>query len=193
MQVILDFNAIDETKIYKLMSYSIFPRPIAWILTDDDGIVNIAPFSYFAPLSSKPPIVVVSIGLKEDGSPKDTRANILKQKRATICLAEKDMLSSLTMSSEELSHDESEAQKFNIGTTIVKEGYPPIVDGIKAAYFCDFYKTCEIEGSETLPIMLEIKSAYFADERIDERLNVKLENIGRVGRDFLTDALRIKS
>lgn len=191
--MILDFNEIDETKIYKVMSYSIFPRPIAWILTEDDGIINIAPFSYFAPLSSNPPIVVVSIGLKEDGSPKDTRANILKQKRATICLAEKDMLASLTVSSEELAHNESEAEKFNIRTTSIKAGYPPIVDGVKAAYFCDFYKTCEIDGSETLPIMLEIKSAYFADERIDERLNIRLENVGRVGREFLTDALRIKN
>ncbi|MGE4399647.1 MAG: flavin reductase, partial [Campylobacterales bacterium] len=85
--MILDFSGVDETKIYKVMSYSIFPRPIAWVVTEDEGIVNIAPFSYFAPLSSNPPIVVVSIGLKEDESPKDTRANILKHKKATICLA----------------------------------------------------------------------------------------------------------
>lgn len=190
--MLLDFNTIDETKIYKIMSQSIFPRPIAWVVTEDEGVVNIAPFSYFAPLSSKPPIVVVSIGLKEDETPKDTRANILKHKKATICLAEKEFLEKLGASSEELPHNESEAQKFNIGTTMLKTGYPPIVNGVKAAYFCDFYRTCEIEGSETLPIMLEIKSAYFADERVDERLNVRLENIGRVGREFLIDATRIK-
>lgn len=190
--MILDFSGVDETKIYKVMSYSIFPRPIAWIVTEDEGIVNIAPFSYFAPLSSNPPIVVVSIGLKEDESPKDTRANILKHKKATICLVEKEFLEKLTASSEELPHEESEAEKFAIDTHTIKAGFPPAIKGIKAAYFCELYKVCEIEGSETLPLMLEIKSGYFADEAIDEKLNIKLENVGRVGREFLVDAARIR-
>lgn len=191
--MLLDFSAIDETKIYKVMSYSIFPRPIAWIVTEDEGVVNIAPFSYFAPLSSKPPILIVSIGLKENGDPKDTRANILKHKKATICLAEKEFLEKLTASSKELPHEKSEAETFGIETEIAKEGFPPMIKGAKAAYFCEFYKVCEIDGSETLPLMMEIKSAYFEDEIIDERLNIKLENIGRVGREFLVDAKRIKA
>lgn len=135
----------------------------------------------------------MSIGLKEDDSPKDTRANILKHKKATICLAEKEFLSSLSASSEELPHDKSEAQAFGIETETVKEGFPPIIKGVKAAYFCELYRVCEIEGSETLPLMLEIRSGYFADERVDEKLNIKLENIGRVGRDFLVDAERVRA
>jgi len=191
--MILEFNSLDETKAYKIMSYSIFPRPIAWIVTEDEGVVNIAPFSYFAPLSSKPPIVIVSIGLKENGEPKDTRANILKHKKATICLAEKEFLSELVASSEELAHEISEAERFGIETEIAKEGFPPIIKGVKAAYFCELYKVCEIDGSETLPLMMKIKSAYFEDEITDERLNIKLENIGRVGREFLIDAKRVKA
>ncbi len=191
--MVLEFNSLDETKAYKIMSYSIFPRPIAWIVTEDEGVVNIAPFSYFAPLSSKPPIVIVSIGLKENGEPKDTRANILKHKKATICLAEKEFLSELVASSEELAHEISEAERFGIETEIAKEGFPPIIKGVKAAYFCELYKVCEIDGSETLPLMMKIKSAYFEDKITDERLNIKLENIGRVGREFLIDAKRVKA
>ena len=87
--MIFDFESMDETKKYKIMSNTIFPRPIAWITTQDGDTVNLAPFSYFAPLSSEPPLVVVSIAKKEDsGEPKDTFANILKHGVCTINLAQ---------------------------------------------------------------------------------------------------------
>ena len=31
---------------YKLMAQTIIPRPIAWVVTEDEGVINIAPFSY---------------------------------------------------------------------------------------------------------------------------------------------------
>lgn len=121
----LNFNELDETKIYKLISNSIFPRPIAWIVTEDEGVVNVAPFSYFAPLSSKPPIVAVSIGVKEDGTPKDTRANIVKTTKATICLVEKELIRPMVQSSAELAKEVSEAEYFNIKTRRIDAGFPP--------------------------------------------------------------------
>ena len=79
--MLINYAAIDPNTRYKLMSQTVTPRPIAWVVTEDGGIVNIAPFSYFAPLSSEPPVVVVSVGHKKDGSPKDTLANIQKTKK----------------------------------------------------------------------------------------------------------------
>ena len=68
---------LDRKGIYKLMTSVIVPRPIAWISTiSKDGIPNLAPFSYYAGISSEPPLIVVSIGRKKDGERKDTWQNI---------------------------------------------------------------------------------------------------------------------
>ena len=45
--MILDFSTLSETYIYKLISNTITPRPIAWIATEHNGITNLAPFSFF--------------------------------------------------------------------------------------------------------------------------------------------------
>jgi len=39
--MILDFSTLSESKKYSTMSNTIFPRPIAWISTEDNGVVNL--------------------------------------------------------------------------------------------------------------------------------------------------------
>ncbi len=80
--MIIDYKDVNDLNRYKIMSDTVVPRPIAWIVTEDDGVINAAPFSYFVPLSSNPPVVVVSIGQKEEGVPKDSLHNILKNKKS---------------------------------------------------------------------------------------------------------------
>ncbi|MGO4890596.1 flavin reductase family protein [Anaerobacillus sp. MEB173] len=62
--------------LYKLLSGIIVPRPIAFVSTKSaDGIDNVAPFSFFNVVSSDPPIVMFSIGVR-NGEKKDTLKNI---------------------------------------------------------------------------------------------------------------------
>ncbi|PID48233.1 MAG: hypothetical protein CR967_00955 [Proteobacteria bacterium] len=183
----LDFTNLSDLEKYKLMSTTISPRPIAWIVTEDEGIINIAPFSYFTPLSSNPPTLVVSIGQKDTSTPKDTLANILKHKKATICLAGKEFMDSISKSASPLPKNVSESKEFSIETLNIKDDYPPIVKGVNVAFFCDFYDTFPIEKSKTLPIFLTINSMFSQDEIIDENLHVKAQNIGRVGKSYICD------
>ena len=55
----------------------VVPRPIGWISTvSTDGVVNLAPFSFFNILSYDPPFVVFSAGAHgTDGGKKDTVVN----------------------------------------------------------------------------------------------------------------------
>lgn len=190
--MILNFSTITESKKYSVISNTIFPRPIAWISTEDYGIVNLAPFSYFAPLSSEPPLVMVSIAKKEDTQEfKDTFANILKHKVCTINLAHKGLLKDLTNTSEDLPKEISECEKFGIKTKSVVADFPPMVADVKCALFCEFVKSVEI-GSRYEPLILEIKHVYVNDENIDEKNHIYLDNIGRVGMEFLVDAARVR-
>ncbi|MDD2697211.1 MAG: flavin reductase family protein [Arcobacteraceae bacterium] len=188
--MILDFENLSEGKKYSTLSNTIFPRPIAWITTQDEEIINLAPFSYFTPLSSEPPLLIVSIAHKEDGTQKDTFANILKHKVCTINLAHKDLLGDLINSSEELPHEISECEKFNIETKHILAGFPPMVANAKCALFCEFVKTIDL-GNRYEPLILEIKKIYIDDDSVDDKNHIHLENIGRVGMEFLVDSVRV--
>ncbi len=62
---------------YKLLAGFIVPRPIAFVSTCDlDGVNNLAPFSSFNYLGEDPPVIVLGLQAKRDGTAKDTTRNI---------------------------------------------------------------------------------------------------------------------
>jgi flavin reductase (DIM6/NTAB) family NADH-FMN oxidoreductase RutF len=63
--------------VYQWLVSLVVPRPIAWVTScSPDGVVNLAPFSFFNVFGANPPIVVFSPTLKRDGTKKDTLINI---------------------------------------------------------------------------------------------------------------------
>lgn len=75
--MLISLPTLGEVATYHLLCQSILPRPIAWVLTADPstGRRNLAPFSFFAPLASDPPLLGFSIGNRLGGREKDTAAN----------------------------------------------------------------------------------------------------------------------
>ena len=75
---IIDPSQHDYADIYKLMIGIIIPRPIAFVSSiDSDGILNLAPFSYFTACSSNPPVVCFCTSVRSEPRPhKDTLENI---------------------------------------------------------------------------------------------------------------------
>lgn len=181
--MIIDYNEVEDLNRYKIMSDTVVPRPIAWIVTEDEGVINAAPFSYFIPLSSNPATLVVSIGEKEEGIPKDSLANILKTKKATICFVNKDNVEEVKKCAISLDKNESEIEKFEIGVQKILEEYPPMVSSSQSALFCEYYDTIKLPGKST-PILLEIKKQFIEDDRIDEKFHVYVDNVGRSGAYF---------
>jgi flavin reductase (DIM6/NTAB) family NADH-FMN oxidoreductase RutF len=81
----LDAATLSAGDAYRLMTSLVTPRPIAWISTvSPEGRHNLAPFSYFQAVCSRPPTIVVSVGSRADGSPKDTLRNILQTGELTV-------------------------------------------------------------------------------------------------------------
>ncbi len=181
--MIIDYKDVNDLNRYKIMSDTVVPRPIAWIVTEDDGVINAAPFSYFVPLSSNPPVVVVSIGQKEEGVPKDSLHNILKNKKATICFVNKDNTEQVKLCANMLGKDESEIDAYEIDVQKPLDDFPPMISSTQTALFCEFYQKVDIPG-KTTPVILEIKKQFIEDGRLDERSHVHVDNIGRSGAFF---------
>jgi flavin reductase (DIM6/NTAB) family NADH-FMN oxidoreductase RutF len=72
-----DFTRLPDDDRYRLLTNFVGPRPIALVSTiDAEGRHNAAPMSFFNVFSHEPPIVILGIQPREDGSPKDTVANL---------------------------------------------------------------------------------------------------------------------
>jgi flavin reductase (DIM6/NTAB) family NADH-FMN oxidoreductase RutF len=177
-------STLNET--YKLMAQTIIPRPIAWVVTEDEGVVNVAPFSYFIGLSSDPASVLISVGHKADGTPKDTLLNLRKHQKCTICMVEEGDLEKMHYSSKGLSHTQSEAEVFDIDTEQMKEGFPPVITGVPAAYFCTLNQEIDLGGGTTVPLVLNVKEIYVKDEIISdcEKLTISFDPVARIGKSY---------
>jgi len=181
--MILDYKQIENVTRYKMLCATVVPRPIAWIVTEDEGTINAAPFSYFTPLSSDPAVLIVSIGQKEEGVPKDTLANILKNKVATICFANETNLDKLKLSSNILEKNESEIERYGIEVSRKVEDFPPIITSSQSALFCTFHSQIEL-GGKTTPIILEVQKQYIQDDCINDKMHVHVDNVGRIGANY---------
>jgi flavin reductase (DIM6/NTAB) family NADH-FMN oxidoreductase RutF len=173
-----DFEQVEKALRYKLMSSIIVPRPIAWIVTEQDGVINIAPFSYFTGVASEPPLVMVSIGenKKELNEQKDTYKNILETKKCVICSVTLDDVEIMDKTAKEFNHNTSEAKELNIELEEIYENFPPMIKSSKTAMFCEFHSIHDIKESPTKPIFLEVKKIITKDEDFDF--------VARVGKSY---------
>ena len=184
--MLISYSDQSLSKRYALMSESIIPRPIAWVVTENSGIINVAPFSYFIGLSSEPPTVLISVGHKKDGTAKDTLYNIRQTQKCTICMVNEPLLEQMHFSSKELESSQSEAELFKISTQKVHENFPPIVTETPTAFLCEFYQELPLKGSKTIPIVVEIKHQFVNERCItdEDKLSISYEPVARIGKSY---------
>ena len=184
----IDYRDESLSQRYHLMAQTVIPRPIAWIVTESkESVVNIAPFSYFTALSSEPPTLIVSIGHKPDGTPKDTLRNLRETKRCTLCLVDEAHLKPMHFSSKPLDADVSEAKYFKIPTEKIEADFPPIVQGVPSAFFCTLHQEVDLGGSKTIPLILKIEKQYIDDGCVTQkegRRIITFKPVARIGRSY---------
>jgi flavin reductase (DIM6/NTAB) family NADH-FMN oxidoreductase RutF len=83
---------------------SIVPRPIAWVSTvNAAGQPNLAPFSFFNGVCSKPPTVLFCPSIRgADGSPKDTYFNIRETGEFVVNFVTEALIGAMNITSTEL-------------------------------------------------------------------------------------------
>jgi len=183
--MLINFKDQEPSQRYQLMAKSVIPRPIAWIVTQGE-VLNVAPFSYFTPLSSEPATLIVSIGHRPDGTPKDTLRNLRETRKCVVCIIDNEHFEAMHFSSKGVYANLSEAEVFDIEMQEILEDFPPIPKGIKVAFFCEYLQEVNLKGSKTIPVIVEIKHLYLDDKIISdkEKVNLEFSSIARVGRGY---------
>ena len=92
----------------------------------------------------------------------------------------------LHFSSKSLDKSLSEAEVFNIDTKEVVEGYPPMIEGVPVAYFCDFNQEIDLGGGKTIPLVMNVQEIFVDDEVISdkEKMTISFKPVVRVGRGY---------
>ncbi len=163
--MILEMGSLSPNKVYFTMTQTIIPRPVAWIMTkNQDASLNLAPFSYFNAICSDPPLVVVSIGTKPDGTQKDSMSNISEQKQCVIHLADMASIDSVNESSRDYAYGESEVEAMNLETTPLGDFSVPRLSNAPIALACSFYKNDVVGNSKQNIIYLQIEQIYYQDD-----------------------------
>lgn len=109
----MQFNPdeLEYSAVYKLLTGAIIPRPIGWISTiDENGVNNLAPFSYFNAVGEDPPHVMFST-VRGNNTNKDTLNNVLANKQFVVNMVTEDLVDQMNTTSQAVS---SEIDEFEL-------------------------------------------------------------------------------
>lgn len=104
---------------YRLLSALVLPRPIALVTTSSPstGVLNTAPFSFFNLIGADPPMCILGIDNKADGSAKDTLFNLNAEgslRELTVSLVDRDTIDRAVLCATNLPRNVSEMDTFGL-------------------------------------------------------------------------------
>lgn len=186
-----NFDDLTANQRYHLITQTVMPRPIAWILTkNDSGNLNLAPFSYFNALGSDPALLVVSIGNKSAILGKDTKVNLLREKECVLHIPSEELAEAVNMSASSFAYGESEITQCGLNLDPFTETLPRVSEA-KIALHCRLYDIHPVGNSSFDAVYLEILSMYVENEAISQEGyhtfvdSTNIKPLGRLGgNDF---------
>lgn len=181
--MILDAGTLPRGAMYRFMTHVIVPRPIAFITTvNPAGRPNAAPFSFFTGLTSRPPLLGVSINLRA-GRPKDTLRNLRDSGEFVVNVVTEAMAEPIVRASGDWPAEVDELALTGLTPEPADLVRPPRVAESPVSLECRLH--LEVPLGDTVFVVGEILRArvreeLFTDGQVDIR---KLKPLARLGGD----------
>ena len=177
----LDMQSSD---IYRLMISLVVPRPIAFVSTmGKDGHLNLAPFSYFIAISSKPALIGLSFTHRPD-DPKDTLRNIRETGEFVVNVVNEELFEPMVKTSGEYPAGVNEFEISGLATRPSRKVRPPAVAASPAHLECRLERELLL-GNGTFVIgeviAIDVDDAVYTDGYIDA---MKVRPVGRLAGEF---------
>lgn len=148
--MLFDFAKLGEKDRYKVLSFTVVPRPIAWVVTlSGSGRVNAAPFSFFNVMCSDPPIVTLGISAS-GGHCKDTLRHIEETGQFVVNLVPFSQLEQMNITAIEFGPEVDEVAEAGLTTlpsTFVKPGR---IAGSPVAIECERFQVTKMESGQAI-------------------------------------------
>ena len=154
-----DFSVTDpDVNPYRLLTAVVVPRPIAWVSTVSvDGVVNLAPHSFYTVACARPPIVqFTSVGRK------DTLRNVLATGEFVVNLSPASLLEQVNNCAARFPPDRSEVEALGIEMEPCLKVRPPRVSASPVSIECTLHSTTEL-GDSTV-VLGDVQVISVADD-----------------------------
>ncbi|MBX3168656.1 MAG: flavin reductase family protein [Candidatus Eremiobacteraeota bacterium] len=179
-----DFSQLSARNAYKLVVSTIVPRPIAWIVSQNArGQLNCAPFSFFNAMAGDPPTLVIGIGSRDEGGPKDSLRNIQETGQFVINLVNEELARSMNVTATPFAYGVSELEKAGLATAPALKVKPPRLAASPVAFECQLIQTVPASATNTIVIAralaCHIEDRYLLDA---EKCYVNTPELKLIGR-----------
>lgn len=162
-----DLRQMAPRDIYRILTSLVIPRPIAWVSTlNQDGTVNLAPFSAFMGIFN-PPMVAINFARRKGGTLKDTQRNLRDRSEAVVHLPDAPLLAAMHACGEDLPEGESELARLGLATVSALLVAPPILTQAPVALECRFNREIVLSQESTL-VLLDVLMAHAREALWDE-------------------------
>jgi flavin reductase (DIM6/NTAB) family NADH-FMN oxidoreductase RutF len=180
--VIIDPSTTAPINNYKLLVGVVVPRPIAFVSTiSPEGVLNLAPFSFFTVASANPPVLCFTTSFREPN--KDTLVNVRATNEFVVNIVSEEFAAKMNATSGEYPYDVDEFEVSGLTPVPSDLVRPPRVKESHVNMECKLLQTIEVSNQRfggTLIlgeiVRFHIDDAIFEDFRIDP------DKLGAVGR-----------
>jgi len=185
----LDPEVVGRRVFYATLNSIVVPRPIAWVSTRSaDGVLNLAPHSFFTVSCVEPPMVqFTSVGRK------DSLKNVEATREFVVNFAAEPLFERVNATATNFPPEISEFEAVGLTTEPARTVAVPRVAESPVAIECTLHTTLEL-GDSTVVIgrvrHLAIDSAVMVDDHPEIRL---LRPLARLGKDEWSTIGEIRS
>ena len=181
-----DPDNLSFQETHKLMIGSIIPRPIAFVSTSSsDGEYNIAPFSYFNGVCSRPPTIMFAPARRGwDGSEKDTLVNIRETKHFAINIVSESFAEKMVECSTDYDNEVDEFEVSGLTPIDCVKVNPPRVKESKISFECELNTIVEIGKAEAGAGFIVIGTIvmFHIDDTVYKDGHINLNTLNPIGR-----------
>lgn len=182
--MLFDATTTRPENIYKLLTSTIGPRPIAWVTTvDTDGTVNAAPFSFFNAMSGNPPVVAFGIGGRSPGDVKDTGGNIRRTGQFVINMVSYELAEPMNITAIDFPKEVNELQEAGLTTEPSLYVKPPRIAESPVSYECERLVIVDV-GIDRAVVLGKVLAIHVRDDCVlnAERCHIDTPKLDLIGR-----------
>jgi flavin reductase (DIM6/NTAB) family NADH-FMN oxidoreductase RutF len=191
----IDPNEISTSELHAYLLGAVAPRPICFASTvDNEGQVNLSPFSFFNVFSANPPIMVFSPARRVRGNTtKHTLENVLQTKEVVINVVSYDMVQQMSLSSTDYPKGVNEFIKAGFSEVTSDLVKPPRVGESPVQFECKVREVISLgeEGGAGNLVIAEVVRFHINEKVLNAEGKIdptQLDPVSRLGGDWYSRA-----
>jgi flavin reductase (DIM6/NTAB) family NADH-FMN oxidoreductase RutF len=179
---------LSATKSHHILRNLVMPRPIALVSTlNSQGLINVAPFSFYGVLSAQPPVLGIAIGRRQ-GQEKDTLINVRNTRELVINVVSEAMAQQINIAAMDFPPGESEVEPSGFHTRSAMLVKPPLIVESPAQMECkvlDILHYGQDKGAHDF-VIAEVVMFHVKDELCHNGQPdcLGMNVLGRLGDDY---------